>query len=492
MLARLKQSLHPLDEIELARHDHALVLVSLPDSLRALPALPHRARLLAVLRRRRMKLDDFSKAGVTLQLDHGGLCAYVAIDRSKPRFEQQSLLRKALTSILEEQPRGIAIGLFGDDAFRSALAREALYVAWVNGVPLPARKKKDDARALASIHLHGVRGNFDDVAVVARANVLARQLTALPPNELTPGVYRQRLKKLAREQGWQHEEFDCARLGKIGAGAFLAVAQGSPENDAAIVHLSSAPRGARHKVALVGKGICFDTGGHNLKSAKYMAGMHEDMNGSAVALGVFQALAEAGAQIQLDLWLAIAQNHLSPQAYKQNDVVKALDGTTIEVVHTDAEGRMVLADTLVLASRGDPNLIVDFATLTGSMHYALGSRYSGVFASDDALGLLAVSAGRSSGERMCLFPHDADYDAALDSRVADVRQCILDGEADHILAARFLKRFTAAKPWLHVDLSAHNCPGGLGAVGSDITGFGVAWGVELLKQWLAGRLGGKA
>lgn len=154
---------------------------------------------------------------------------------------------------------------------------------------------------------------------------------------------------------------------------------------------------------------------------------------------------------------------------------------------------MVLADTLLLASgahgdrgkRARPDLVIDFATLTGSMHVALGTRYSGVFASDDALAALAVAAGAASGERVCAFPFDDDYDAALESKVADVKQCTLEGDADHILAARFLRRFTNGRPWLHVDLSASSCSGGLGAAGSDITGFGVAWGLALLERWRA-------
>jgi len=221
--------------------------------------------------------------------------------------------------------------------------------------------------------------------------------------------------------------------------------------------------------------------------------MHEDMNGSAVALALTLAAAELKLPVAIDCWLAIAHNHISPGAYKQNDIVAALDGTTIEVVHTDAEGRMVLADALLLATGlrkpgkavNRPDLVIDFATLTGSMHVALGARYSGVFASSDALGALAVSAGRASGERVCLFPLDEDYDPALDSKVADVKQCTLDGEADHILAARFLQRFTHKRPWLHVDLSASSCSGGLGATASDLSGFGVAWGMTLLTQWLA-------
>jgi leucyl aminopeptidase len=206
------------------------------------------------------------------------------------------------------------------------------------------------------------------------------------------------------------------------------------------------------------------------------------MNGSAVALAILLASTRADAPVNIDCWMALAQNHISPKAYKQNDVVTALNGTTVEVTHTDAEGRMVLADTLTLAARVKPDLIIDFATLTGSMHVALGDRYSGVFATTDELAAQAVAAGRASGERVCAFPMDADYDSALDSKIADVKQCTLEGDADHILATRFLKRFVGNTPWIHVDLSGSSCKGGLGAVASDVTGFGVAWGVSLLHS----------
>lgn len=141
---------------------------------------------------------------------------------------------------------------------------------------------------------------------------------------------------------------------------------------------------------------------------------------------------------------------------------------------------MVLADTLALAARAKPDLTIDFATLTGSMISALGTRYSGVFASDEKLARAAVQAGSDSGERVCVLPMDEDYEAALDSKVADIKQCTLAGEADHILAARFLGRFIGKRPWLHVDLSACSCEGGLGPVATSQTGFGVAWALTLL------------
>jgi leucyl aminopeptidase len=316
----------------------------------------------------------------------------------------------------------------------------------------------------------------------AEGNVLARTLTHTPPNELTPKLYRKQITALAKQQGWKVVEHDMKALRKMGAGAFVAVAQGSTDDDAAIVHLQYRPKKAERKIALVGKGICFDTGGHNLKPARYMHGMHEDMNGSAVALGILLAATQLKLPLHIDCWLAIAQNHIGPNAYKQNDVVTALNGTTIEIMHTDAEGRMVLADTLTLAAREKPEYMIDFATLTGTMISALGNRYSGVLSNDEALIVSAREAGKLSGERVNSFPLDADYDAALDSKIADIKQCILDGEADSILAARFLNKFNHDVPWLHVDLSACRCEGGLGAVADAVTGFGVGLGLALLQR----------
>jgi len=252
------------------------------------------------------------------------------------------------------------------------------------------------------------------------------------------------------------------------------------------VHVRYRPSSAQKTIALIGKGICFDTGGHNLKPAKYMHGMHEDMNGSAVALGTLLAATQAQLPINLDVWLAIAQNHISPLAYKQNDVVTALNGTTIEIMHTDAEGRMVLADTLTLASRNQPDWMIDFATLTGSMVSALAERYSGVLSNRPELAARAVSVGAAVGERLCAFPFDEDYDEELESKLADIKQCTLDGGADHIHAARFLSKFIEQEvAWVHVDLSSYNHKGGLGAVSSDVNGFGVALSMELLRRELA-------
>ena len=484
MLATLEQHAAPAAGADVRNARHLLVVLPKAAAADELARVPFLGSLHAALERRGKKLDDLAKSALTTDLPHGAIASWVMDDPARSIFERQTAFRRALQPLLAEHPPEIAIAVYGTAAERRGEAEIALYVACVNGAPMPIRKKKNENPPLARIRLFGHREQdaFAGVRAKAEGNVLCRELTVLPPNELTPAAYRARVRALAKRAGWALEEFDMKRLRKMGAGAFVAVAQGSDEEDAAIVRLRYRPRGAKRKIALVGKGICFDTGGHNLKPAKYMAGMHEDMNGSAVALGILHAASRARVNVAIDCWLALAQNHISPRAYKQNDIVTALNGTTIEIVHTDAEGRMVLSDTLTLAAREKPDLIVDFATLTGSMHVALGDRYSGIFASSEEVAAQALAAAKISGERIAVFPMDDDYDEALDSPVADVKQCTLEGGADHILAARLLKRFTDDRPWIHMDLSGASCKGGLGAVASDATGFGVAWGYTLLQS----------
>jgi leucyl aminopeptidase len=445
---------------------------------------PEHAGAEAALKRRDKKAEELGKQALTLELPGGCVSVWLRLDADKPVFDWHTRLRQALKPLFDEQATEIDIAVFGDEAFRTRAAAAAAYVAWINGAPLPSWKSGKAPLALKHIALHGVSGlSLAREQALAEGNLLCRTLTVLPPNLLKPASYRARIRDLAKAAGWRIEEYDHKRLNKLKAGAFLAVARGSEHDDAAIVRLTykSGKKGAK-TIALVGKGICFDTGGHNLKPARYMNNMHDDMNGSAVALGILTAATRLKLPVNLDVWLAIAENHLSPQAYTQNEVVTALNGTTIEIVHTDAEGRMVLADTLTLAAREKPAAIIDFATLTGSMVMALGERMAGVISNRDDLAAQAVAAGQASGDRVVAFPMPEDYDEALDSTVADVKQCTLDGEADHILAARFLQRFVADTPWLHVDLSACRCKGGLGAAATDINGFGVGLGLGMLEK----------
>lgn len=405
-----------------------------------------------------------------------------------PAFEALTLARQLIAAHLPHNPREIGILLPGLSKRAARRTAEALVAASSAAAhAMPSRKRAaPPAPRLKRLHLFNLPERLDLRRTLAEAtgNNLARYLTALPPNELTPRLYGSRIRRLAGEHGWTMHFYDRKALQRKGAGAFLAVAQGSPRADAGIVHLHYTPKGKREpaRLALVGKGICFDTGGMNLKPAKYMHGMHEDMAGSAVALGTLLALTELRVPFAVDCWLALAENHIGPHAYKQNDIVTAVDGTTIEVIHTDAEGRMVLADTLALARGEHPQLLIDYATLTGACIGALGTRYSGAFTNRQALIQPIMTAGQESGERVWPFPMDSDYEDDLRSNIADVKQCTLGSEPDHILAARFLNRFVGDTPWVHLDLSAINHKSGLAHIPTDTTGFGVRFTLQLLLE----------
>ena len=450
-------------------------------------AFPFLKELNQKLNRTHKKMASLAKEPLTIEIQNGRVLSFIVLDEKNNMFQRHTLIRKALQPLIAENPEVLSIAVFGDEVLKEINARAAVYVALMNSQILPSYKKETIKKNINSIELFGteLKDKFAHEIAIVTGNTLARELTMLPPNELNPSIYRTKIKSLAKSKDWKFEEFDMAKLKKMGAGAFVAVGQGSEPQDAAIVHLTYKPKQIKKTIAVIGKGICFDTGGHNLKPARYMHGMHEDMNGSAVSLGILLTATLLKLPIQIDCWLAIAQNHIGPKAYKQNDVVKSLNGTTIEIIHTDAEGRMVLADTLTLASRLKPDMMMDFATLTGSMATALGDRYSGVISNRSELSCLAVGAGSEAGERIAAFPFDNDYEEDLESGIADIKQCTLEGGADHIHAARFLNRFIERNiPWLHTDLSSSNRKGGLGAALSEVNGFGVNFGIHVLKKVL--------
>jgi len=493
MKINIKQKVSPATRKEVDASTHLIVAFPSTQTGRKWPAFPYAETLKQRLERSGQKPDDSPVLVTDLPNKFATHVTLAFIKPDASCFEYLTLARKLVGNQLESNPRSIALFTPGSDAGLNSKIAEALVATLLaSSASMPDYKStKKKASRLQTIQLYGLNTEIDFKHTIAGAegNNLARQLTALPPNELTPKIYRQRIIKLARENGWQMQFHDIKALQRKKTGAFLAVAQGSVEPDAGIIRLTYKPKSRQQarSLALVGKGICYDTGGMNLKSAKHMHGMHEDMEGSAVALGTLLALTRLQVPFTIHCWLALAQNHIGPGAYKQNDVITACNGTTIEVMHTDAEGRMVLADTLALASKESPGLIIDYATLTGSCVYALSTRYSGAFTNREALIPMLITAGRDSGERVWPFPIDKDFDESLESTIADIKQCTLEGEADHILAARFLSRFIDNRPWIHIDLAAGNHKGGLAHIPTDITGFGVRFTLNLLldKQVMA-------
>ena len=407
-------------------------------------------------------------------------------------FERLALAGKMLKEVAAREPQTLGLAALGKAAPAQAALHALLAASLAHAFPLPMfRSSADESNSLRikQIVLHGYEdGDLHYEQAVARGTNLARWLTSLPPNILDSRGYHRAIGELARQHGLTFKWHDEQALRRLGANAFLAVAAANEQRVAGIAHLKYRP--ARHKaaaspdIALVGKGILFDTGGVNLKPHRSMLDMHTDMGGSAVALATLIALAELRAPVAADAWLAITENNIGPTAYRPQEVVRAVNGVTIQVIHTDAEGRMVLADTLALAARTKPKFMIDFATLTGAAVYSLTERMSAVFTNKPALAEKLVEAGRASGERVWNFPFDADYDSDLESKVADIVQCAVEGKGDHILATRFLNRFVPEDiPWVHVDLSSSTRSGGLGHINTEVTGFGVRYALELiLKQ----------
>ena len=401
-------------------------------------------------------------------------------------FDTLSLAGRMLKHL--GQAGAVALAAPTPEGANEAALSALLSATLAQGFALPSWRKVDpDARRLRRIEILGKLPDLERLRAEADGNNLARWLTALPPNKLTAESYRRLLGEAAREHGLSLRWLGEPALKRLGCGAFLAVSAGNARRTAGIAHLRYRPPGRKRQVppdvALVGKGILFDTGGTNLKPHRGMLDMHTDMAGSAVALGTLCALARLRAPIAVDCWLAISENRTGPEAYVPQDVVTAANGLSIQVIHTDAEGRMALADTLALAGRTKPRLMIDYATLTGACVTALTERMSGVFVTPAELTPQVVSAGTVSGERVWPFPLDADFDSDLDSKVADILQCSEDSKGDHILAARFLGRFVPeGTPWIHLDLSSATRSGGLAHINTTITGFGVRYTLELLRN----------
>ncbi len=475
----------PLTKKKLDSVEHVLVL--LPTTGRGVPwNIVPAADALKRLERRRRSPDTVPSASTTLSNKAQTGVSLCRVDGRRSAFAQLELARRAVRHVLASNPSSVALLIAGfDDATALALGKRVYAALLAAAAKLPTHKRKPPkALRLRQLYLCGeTLPDLSREQAVHGGNHLARWLTALPPNELNAAGYRDRIATLAKDHGWQMRFHSKADLAKKGAGAFLAVARAGDKN-AGIVHLKHRPgsKAAAPDIALVGKGVCFDTGGVNVKPANHMQNMHEDMQGSAVALGVLAALTELESPLAVDCWLAITENLIGPEAYKPNEVVTALNGTTIEIVHTDAEGRMILADTLSLAAETKPAVLIDYATLTGACVNALTDRYSGVFTNRPDLNPTLIEAGAASGERIWPFPMDDDYDRELQSPIADVRQCTLKGGGDHILAARFLGRFCDGLPWIHIDLSAGHRKGGLGHIPSTVTGFGVGVTLNLLDE----------
>ncbi|MEO8297210.1 MAG: leucyl aminopeptidase [Burkholderiales bacterium] len=310
-----------------------------------------------------------------------------------------------------------------------------------------ARTAATNKAALVAVR-EGVRRG----QAIAAGVGLARECANRPGNHCTPTYLASEARALARGHGLKVEVLERAALEKLGMGAFLAVAKGSDEPPKFIVLQYHGAGKKDAPLVLVGKGITFDSGGISIKPAGEMDEMKFDMGGAASVLGTFRAVAELQPKINLIGLIPTCENMPNGGAMKPGDVITSLAGKTIEVLNTDAEGRLILCDALAYAERFKPAAVVDIATLTGACVIALGHHHSGLFSTDDALAQGLLNAGQAALDTAWRMPMDDEYDKALDSNFADIAN-VGPRYGGSITAAMFLKRFTSAYRWAHLDIA---------------------------------------
>ena len=355
------------------------------------------------------------------------------------------------------------------------------------------RSEPPSSGPVSGIVLH-VGGDFgrqaaDRALVVAKAVWLARDLANTPSNEKDPAWLADRAREVAVATGLACRIWDETELRGEGFNGLLAVGSGSsrPPRLISLGYRPGEENGASAEsshVVLVGKGITFDSGGLSIKPREAMIPMKADMAGGAAVIAVLGALRELGVRHRVTGLVAAAENMPSGSAYRPSDVITQYGGTTVEVVNTDAEGRLVLADALAYADRNlDPDVIIDLATLTGAASLGLSRRVGALYATDNELAVGLVAAGEAAGEPLWRMPLVEDYRSALDSDIADIRHVVEDAKVGggSITAALFLREFVGGRRWAHLDIAG---PGKVEFEEHEITKGGTGFGVRALLRWL--------
>ena len=312
----------------------------------------------------------------------------------------------------------------------------------------------------------------------------ARDLVSEPGNVLHPDEYAKRINSLKKD-GLKVTTYDEKKLKKLGMHALLGVGQGSIRGSYLVTMEWRGARDNSKPLAFVGKGVCFDTGGYSLKPAKFMEDMTYDMAGSATVVGLMKNLALRKAKINAVGVVGLVENMVSGNAQRPGDIVKSYSGKTIEILNTDAEGRLVLADALTFTEKKfKPKFIIDLATLTGAIIVCLGSEYAGLFSNDDVLSKKIFNAGEMVQEKVWRMPLHKNYDKLMNSKNADVQNINYVGGAGSTTAAQFLQRFILNKtPWAHLDIAGMAFSKYGGALNSGgATGFGVRLLNQLIEE----------
>ncbi|WP_291867078.1 leucyl aminopeptidase [Bradyrhizobium sp.] len=348
------------------------------------------------------------------------------------------------------------------------------------------KKDGEDAAVRAEVSLAvgdvaAARKAFAPRAHIVDGVIMARELVNEPPNVLYPVEFARRAAQL-RKLGVDVQILDVKAMTKLGMGALLGVAQGSTQPGRTVIMRWNGGKRGEQPVAFVGKGVCFDTGGISIKGSASMEDMKGDMGGAACVVGLMHALAARKAKVNAVGAIGLVENMPDGNAQRPGDIVTSMSGQTIEIINTDAEGRLVLADVLwYVAKKFKPKFMVDLATLTGAIMVALGTEYAGMFSNNDELAERLTKVGLATGERVWRMPLGPEYDKQIDSQFADMKNAgVRNGGS--ITAAQFLQRFVDDTPWAHLDIAGT----AMGAPKSDINhSWGSGYGVRLLERLVA-------
>ncbi len=344
-------------------------------------------------------------------------------------------------------------------------------------------KSKSDSRII-SISVIGKNSFFAKDHLKFRSledgTFYARDLVSEPGNVLHPDEYAKRLKSL-KKNGLKVKIYDEKNLKKLGMNALLGVGQGSIRGSYLVTMEWNGAKKKSKPLAFIGKGVCFDTGGYSLKPAKFMEDMTYDMAGSAAVVGLMKNLAIRKAKVNAVGVVGLVENMVSGNAQRPGDIVKSYSGKTIEILNTDAEGRLVLADAISFTEKKfKPRLMIDLATLTGAIIVSLGSEYAGLFSNDDKLSKQLIESGKKVEEKLWRMPLHKNFDKLINSKNADMQNINYVGGAGSTTAAQFLQRFILNKtPWAHLDIAGMAFSKYGGALNP---GGATGYGVRLLNQ----------
>ncbi len=372
------------------------------------------------------------------------------------------------------------------EEFIAYVASGAFIRSWAFDKYKTKRKKDEipvlDELVFVSTSAKKSQEAFDKLAAIAKGNHLTRLVVSEPPNVVYPESMAKYAKELSKF-GVKVDVLGEKEMTKLGFGALLGVGQGSIRESQLVVMKWMGGKKTDKPIAVVGKGVTFDTGGINIKPSNGMEDMKYDMAGSGVVLGLIKSLALRKAKVNVIGVMALAENMPSGAAQRPSDVVTSLSGQTIEILNTDAEGRLVLADALwYTQDKFKPQYMIDLATLTGAITVALGYEYAGLFSNDDKLCDMLTDAGTAVGEPLWRLPMGKAYDKDINSDVADVKNVGSGRGAGSITAAHFLERFVNKTPWAHLDIA------GMAWDKADkpLTGKGATgYGVRLLNEFLS-------